>query len=108
MHPRSLQARERLGRLAHHRAHDRLVAQPLAHDERVGEVQLDGVGLAHRAGDAALRVPRVRLGESRLVTSETVRVRDASSAAVSPAIPLPTTSTSHACWTQRAVSKPSR
>ena len=38
---------------------------PWPDDERVGEVQLDAVGLADRAGDAALRVPGVRLGEAR-------------------------------------------
>ena len=66
MHPRGLQNAERLGRLSHHGAHDVLVAQPLADHERVGEVQLDAVGLPHRTRDAALCVPRVGLGEARL------------------------------------------
>ena len=41
--------------LADEHAHDVLVAEARAHDERVREVQVDRVGLAHRAGDAALR-----------------------------------------------------
>ncbi len=57
-HAEPLERLKCLGCFADHRSHDRLVAQSLPDDERVGHVQLDRVGLAHRPGDAALRVPR--------------------------------------------------
>ena len=41
------------------------VAEPGAGGERVGEVQLGGVGLLERGGDAALRVPGRRRARAR-------------------------------------------
>ena len=51
-----------------------LAAEPAPRAERVRGVQLRGIALADRGGDAALRVPAVRGGDRRLREQQHVRL----------------------------------